>query len=66
MLSVGSDIPPAGPVESLASLIEKSPDILSRLRGVFKSFKGDKAEDGGVTAQPESGAGAAAEEKGQA
>ena len=54
MLSVGADVPPAGPVESLASLIEKSPDILSRLRGVFKSFKGDKSEESGAVAgQPD-------------
>ena len=38
----------------LASLIEKSPDILSRLRGVFKSFKGDKWEESGAVAgQPD-------------
>lgn len=44
ILNVGADVPPAGPVESIASLIEKSPDILTRLRGVLKSFKGDKSD----------------------
>ena len=66
MLSVGADVPPAGPVESLASLIEKSPDILSRLRGVFKSFKGDKSEDSGAVAgQPDKDSKTADGDKGQ-
>ena len=63
---VGADVPPAGPVESLASLIEKSPDILSRLRGVFKSFKGDKSEDSGAVAgQPDKDSKTADGDKGQ-
>lgn len=35
----------AGPVESVANLIEKSPDILSRLKNVVSGFKGGKEND---------------------
>lgn len=53
LLNVGSDMPPAGPVESVASLIEKSPDILSRLKNVILSMKKDKndVQDADTSAQ---------------
>ena len=53
ILNVGADMPPAGPVESMANLIEKSPDILSRLKNVISGFKSGKDNDKGenVTAE---------------
>ncbi len=53
LLNVGADMPPAGPVESVASLIEKSPDILSRLKNVISSMKKDKndVQDADTSAQ---------------
>lgn len=39
ILNVGADMPPAGPVESVANLIEKSPEIISRLKSAVSTFK---------------------------